>query len=69
MKYHIKYNMKIKTKLWKRSPSSFATTIPQVALLPLDENKRYDVIWEYDKESDSWKVKFQEAEKGEKKNG
>jgi len=45
--------MKIKTKLWKKSLSSFATTIPQVALLPLDEDKRYDVIWEYDKETDS----------------
>jgi len=60
--------MKIKTKLWKRSPSSFATTIPRVALLPLDEDKRYDVIWEYDKETDSWKVRFKEAEGG-KKNG
>ncbi|KHO45216.1 MAG: hypothetical protein QS98_C0012G0056 [archaeon GW2011_AR3] len=59
--------MKIKTKLWKRSPTSFATTIPQIAVMPLDEDKEYNVTWEYDRQNDLWKVKFEEIKKGEKK--
>lgn len=59
--------MKLRTKLWKRSPTSFATTVPQVAVLPLDESKDYNVSWEYDREHDLWKIKFEEIRKGDKK--
>ncbi len=58
--------MKFKTKLWKRSPTSFASTIPQVAVISLDESKKYDVSWEYDKTEDVWKVRFEERKKGGK---
>ncbi|KHO45729.1 MAG: hypothetical protein QS98_C0008G0033 [archaeon GW2011_AR3] len=59
--------MKIKTKLWKRSPTSFATTVPQIAILPLDEGKKYDILWEYDRKNDIWKVRFEERKKEEAK--
>ena len=32
-------SMKFNTKLWKRSKKSWATTIPHIALLDIDENK------------------------------
>lgn len=52
--------MKFKTKLWKRSNKSFATTIPHVALLSMDEKKDYDVEWEYDSELKKWTISMQE---------
>ena len=55
--------MKFKTKLWKRSQKSFGTTIPQVALVMLDENKKYDVIWEFDSKLNKWTVCFGERKK------
>jgi hypothetical protein len=64
--------MKIRTRLWKRSPTSFATTVPQLAVLPLGEDKKYDVSWEYDRENDLWKVRFEErkpADKEKRKGG
>ena len=48
--------MKFPTKLWKRSQKSFATTIPHVALLGIDESKPHKVVWEYDQASGKWTV-------------
>ncbi|MDI6640632.1 MAG: hypothetical protein QMD78_07410, partial [Methanocellales archaeon] len=56
-------NMKFRTKLWKRGPKSFASTIPHIVLLNLDPaEKEYNVIWEYDDRSDKWTVSFEEIE-------
>lgn len=59
--------MKFPTKLWKRSKKSFATTIPHIALLDIDENKSHNVVWEYDKNLGKWTVEIvQEDEEDEK---
>ena len=55
--------MKFVTKLWKRSPSSHATTVPRVAVLTLEEGKPYDVEWTYDPKRDEWHVKFRKRGK------
>ncbi len=54
--------MKFLTKLWKRSKKSFATTIPHIALLHIDEDKKYKVVWEFDKKTGRWTVEFVEDE-------
>lgn len=61
--------MKFITKLWKRSLKSFATTIPHIVLLSLDEKKENEVIWEFNKELNKWTVEIKEKEeaKDEKK--
>ncbi|MBR9675527.1 hypothetical protein GOV05_00805 [Candidatus Woesearchaeota archaeon] len=46
--------MKFKTKLWRRSQKSFATTIPHIALLSIDEEKDHEVIWEYNDKLKKW---------------
>ena len=46
--------MKFKTKLWKRSEKSFASTIPHIALLSMNEEKKYEIIWEYNEEIGKW---------------
>lgn len=58
--------MKFKTKLWKRSQKSFATTIPHIALLAMDEEKEYDVVWEFDKDSGKWTLELVEKKGGGK---
>ena len=55
--------MKFKTKLWKRSQKSYATTVPHIVLFTLDESKKYKVVWEYDKNLGKWTVDFVEEEK------
>jgi hypothetical protein len=55
--------MKFNTKLWKRSPKSFATTIPHIALLSLDETKNYDVVWEFDQSIQKWTFSLKESQK------
>lgn len=60
----IAYNtMKFKTKLWKRSNKSFATTIPHIALLTMDESKDYDVVWEFNEKIQKWTVSLKETKK------
>jgi hypothetical protein len=46
--------MKFKTKLWKRSEKSFASTIPHIALLTMDEEKDHEVVWEYNSDIGKW---------------
>ncbi len=55
--------MKFKTKLWKRSQKSFATTIPHVALLDVDETMPHEVEWEYNKELGKWTISFKPIKK------
>ena len=52
--------MKFKTKLWKRSNKSFATTIPHIALLSMDETKNYDVEWEFNEKQQKWTISLKE---------
>ncbi|PIN86916.1 hypothetical protein COV19_02820 [Candidatus Woesearchaeota archaeon CG10_big_fil_rev_8_21_14_0_10_44_13] len=46
--------MKFNTKLWKRSQKSFATTIPHIVLLGMNESVEHDVVWEYDSDMKKW---------------
>lgn len=52
--------MKFLTKLWKRSRKSYATTIPHIALLTMDETKNYDVVWEYNDKIKKWTFELKE---------
>jgi hypothetical protein len=58
--------VKFPTKLWKRSKKSFATTIPHVVLLDLDEDKQHNVVWEYDASLKKWTIAIVPEEEGEK---
>ena len=55
--------MKFSTKLWKRSQKSFATTIPHIVLLGLDESKEHDVVWEFDSVLKKWTFSLEPKEK------
>ena len=48
-----------KRKLYKRG-SSFETTIPMPLLFALDKNKKYNVVFSYDEDSNQWHIKFEE---------
>jgi hypothetical protein len=61
--------MKFNTKLWKRSKKSFATTIPHIALLSMDESKDYEVEWEFDDKLKKWTFSLKEIKGAPKKNG
>ena len=58
--------MKFRTKLWRRSEKSYATTIPQALLFMLDTSKKYNVEWTYDPKLNKWSVKFLEATQSSK---
>ena len=58
--------MKFHTKLWKRSKKSFATTIPHIVLLSMDESKDHEVVWEFDKKTEKWTFSLKERRKGKK---
>jgi len=60
--------MKFKTKLWKRSKKSYATTIPHIVLLAMDESKDHDVVWEFNKKLNKWTMELKEK-KVKRKNG
>ena len=49
-----------KRKLYKRG-SSYETTIPMPLLFALDRNKKYNVVFSYDNESNKWFIKFEET--------
>ena len=58
--------MKFRTKLWRRSEKSFATTIPQALLFLLEEGKKYNVEWIYDLKHKIWCIDFIKADKKSK---
>lgn len=58
--------MKFKTKLWRRSEKSFATTIPQALLFLLEPDKKYNVEWIYNPRLKKWIVDFIEVGKKRK---
>lgn len=55
--------MKFNTKLWKRSKKSFATTIPHVVLFKIDENKKYNIEWEFNSKVNEWVMRLKEVKK------
>ena len=55
--------MRFRTKLWRRSEKSFATTIPQALLFLLEPDKKYNVEWSFDIKHKIWCVDFLEAKK------
>lgn len=52
--------MKFKTKLWKRSDKSYASTIPHIVLLSMDESKRYDIVWEFNDKLKKWTMELKQ---------
>jgi len=52
----------IRRKLYKRG-SSFETTIPMPLLFAIDKAKKHEVVFEYDKKSNQWKVKIEPSKK------
>ena len=54
--------VEFKRKLYKRG-SSFETTIPMPLLFALDKNRKYNVVFAYDEESNKWYVKFEDTDK------
>lgn len=51
-----------KRKLYKRG-SSFETTIPMPLLFALEKDRKYNVVFSFDQESNKWFIKFEEQEK------
>ncbi len=51
-----------KRKLYKRG-SSYETTIPMPLLFALDINKKHNVVFSYDPDTNKWYVKFEEVGK------
>lgn len=49
----------LKRKLYRRG-SSFETTIPMPLLFGLDPDKKYNVVFEMEKESGRWFIRFEE---------
>ncbi len=59
--------VEFRRKLYTRG-SSFETTIPMPLLFKLDlANKKYEVLFIYDKEKDKWYLDFAESKHKEKK--
>ncbi len=50
--------MEFKRRLYKRG-SSFETTIPRPLLFELEEKKKHDVIFDFDKKNKRWYVNFE----------
>ncbi len=51
--------VEFKRKLYKRG-SSFETTIPMPLLFALEKNRKHNVIFAYDEETNKWYIKFEE---------
>ena len=51
--------MKIKRKLYTRG-SSYETTIPKPLLFSLNQEKKHNVIFQFDPEKQKWYVEFEE---------
>lgn len=62
MKYYRTKNMKLRTKLWKRSKQSWATTVPQSILLLANVNVDVpiNVLWDIDIKTRKFTVQFTE---------
>ena len=52
--------VEFKRKLYKRG-SSYETTIPMPLLFALDKNRKYNVVFSFDEESNKWYIKFEET--------
>jgi len=51
--------VEFKRKLYRRG-SSYETTIPMPLLFALDKNKKYNVHFIFDEETNRWYLKFEE---------
>jgi hypothetical protein len=56
--------MEFRRKLYRRG-SSYETTIPMPLLLTVDATKKYDVLFTYDPEKQTWEVRFDERTDGQ----
>lgn len=54
--------IEFKRKLYKRG-SSFETTIPMPLLFALDKEKKHNVVFLFDPETNKWYIKFEEIKK------
>ena len=50
----------IKRKLYRRG-SSFETTVPMPLLFSLDLDKKHNVLFNFDQQSNRWYIEFEEA--------
>jgi hypothetical protein len=55
--------MRFRRKIYVRG-GSHETTIPKPILLALDESKKHDIIFEYDRETGKYLVEFVERKQG-----
>jgi len=53
-------------KLYRRG-SSYETTIPMPLLFFMDKNKKYNVIFRYDKTKEKWYIDFEERKESKKR--
>ena len=51
------------TALWKRSQRSYATTIPHMVLLHINEEKEYKIEWTFDSKLKKWMIELREVVK------
>jgi len=56
------HSVEFKRKLYKRG-SSFETTIPMPLLFALDKEKKHNVVFLFDPESNKWYIKFEEIKR------
>ena len=56
------HSVEFKRKLYKRG-SSFETTIPMPLLFALDKEKKHNVVFLFDPETNKWYIKFEEIKK------
>ena len=54
---------KFSTILWKRSQRSYATTVPHAVLLHINEDKKHELEWEFNKKLEKWTITLKEGGK------
>ncbi|MBU0980064.1 MAG: hypothetical protein KJ709_04630 [Nanoarchaeota archaeon] len=52
--------MQLRRKLYRRG-SSFETTIPMPLLFAIDQDKKHEVVFTYDKKTGRWYVEFEKT--------
>jgi hypothetical protein len=57
--------MEFRRRLYPRG-NSYETTVPMPLLLTLDPSKKYDCIFSFNPERQTWEVRFEEREGGAK---
>ncbi len=56
------HSIEFKRKLYKRG-SSFETTIPMPLLFALDKDRKHNVVFSFDPQTNKWYLKFEQIKK------